>query len=121
MAKAPSSFGLQARNPDKNIRLGDGDAVFASVGGPAYVMDLDQGRRNGTYTEVCDFIRLVQSLDILHQEGGGGFEAMDLPASSRHLDLQDLTRGRIDRDNLSGLSSNWYRDHEHLSSHSRRC
>jgi len=29
----------------------------------------------------------VQSLDILHQEGGGGFEAMDLPAPSRHLDL----------------------------------
>ena len=61
--------------------------MFASVGGPAYVMDNDKGRRNGTYAEMCDFLRLVQSLDILHQEGGGGFEAMDLPAASRHLDL----------------------------------
>jgi trimethylamine--corrinoid protein Co-methyltransferase len=87
LAKAPSSFTLQARNPDKNIRLGDGNAVFTSVGGPAYVMDSDKGRRNGSYAEMCDFIRLVQSLDILHQEGGGGFEAMDLPAASRHLDL----------------------------------
>jgi trimethylamine--corrinoid protein Co-methyltransferase len=87
VAKAPSSFSLQARNPDKNIRLGDDNAVFASVGGPAYVMDADRGRRNGSYAEMCDFIRLVQSLDILHQEGGGGFEAMDLPAASRHLDL----------------------------------
>jgi trimethylamine--corrinoid protein Co-methyltransferase len=50
-------------------------------------MDNDKGRRNGTYAEMCDFLRLVQSLDILHQEGGGGFEAMDLPAASRHLDL----------------------------------
>jgi trimethylamine--corrinoid protein Co-methyltransferase len=50
-------------------------------------MDSDRGRRNGTYAEMCDFLRLVQSLDILHQEGGGGFEAMDLPAASRHLDL----------------------------------
>jgi trimethylamine--corrinoid protein Co-methyltransferase len=50
-------------------------------------MDSDKGRRNGTYAEMCDFLRLVQSLDILHQEGGGGFEAMDLPAASRHLDL----------------------------------
>jgi trimethylamine--corrinoid protein Co-methyltransferase len=50
-------------------------------------MDNDRGRRNGTYAEMCDFLRLVQSLDILHQEGGGGFEAMDLPATSRHLDL----------------------------------
>ena len=87
LASAPASFSLRARNPDKNIRLGDGRAMFASVGGPAYVMDLDGGRRNGTHREQCDFIRLVQSLDILHAEGGGGFEAMDLPATTRHLDL----------------------------------
>ncbi len=87
LASAPSSFTLQARNPARNLRLGDGHAVFTSVGGPAYVMDLDRGRRNGSHAEMCDFIRLVQSLDILHQEGGGGFEAMDLPAASRHLDL----------------------------------
>jgi len=87
VAKAPASFSLRARNPDKNIKLGAGHAVFASVGGPAYVMDHDKGRRTGTYAEMCDFLRLVQSLDILHQEGGGGFEAMDLPAASRHLDL----------------------------------
>lgn len=87
VAKAPSSFTLHARNPAKNIKIGDGHAAFCSVGGPAYVMDIDKGRRNGTYAEMCDFIRVVQSLDILHQEGGGGFEAMDLPAESRHLDL----------------------------------
>ena len=87
VAKAPSSFTLHARNPDKHIAIGDGCAAFSSVGGPAYVMDSDQGRRNGSYAEMCDFLRLVQSLDILHQEGGGGFEALDLPATSRHLDL----------------------------------
>ena len=87
VARAPASFTLRARNPEKNVKLGAGHAVFASVGGPAYVMDNDRGRRNGSYAEMCDFLRLVQSLDILHQEGGGGFEAMDLPAASRHLDL----------------------------------
>ena len=87
IAQAPSSFTLQARNPAKNLRVGDGHAIFTSVGGPAYVMDSDKGRRTGSYAETCDFMRLVQSLDILHQDGGGGFEAMDLPAASRHLDL----------------------------------
>ena len=87
VAKAPSSFSLRARNSDKNLNLGNGNALFSSVGGPAYVMDSDKGRRTGTYAEMCDFLRLVQSLDILHQDGGGGFEAMDLPAASRHLDL----------------------------------
>jgi trimethylamine---corrinoid protein Co-methyltransferase len=87
VAQAPSGFTLQARNPAKNLRIGDGHVIFTSVGGPAYVMDSDKGRRTGSYAEMCDFIRLVQSLDILHQDGGGGFEAMDLPAPSRHLDL----------------------------------
>ncbi len=87
VAQAPAQFTLQARNPDKNLVIGKDRAVFTSVGGPAYIMDLDQGRRSGGYAEMCDFIRLVQSLDILHQEGGGGLEAMDLPAPTRHLDL----------------------------------
>jgi len=87
IASAPSSFTLEARNPTKNLRIGDGHVIFTSVGGPAYVMDLDKGRRSGSYAEMCDYIRLVQSLDILHQDGGGGFEAMDLPSASRHLDL----------------------------------
>ncbi len=87
VAQAPSSFTLHARNPAKDIKLGDGHAAFSSVGGPAYCMDLDGGRRNGTYEEMCNFMRIVQSLDILHQEGGGGFEALDLPAPTRHLDL----------------------------------
>ena len=36
---------------------------------------------------MCDFLRIVQSLNIIHQEGGGCFEPMDLPPQSRHLDL----------------------------------
>ncbi|MEX0302969.1 MAG: trimethylamine methyltransferase family protein [Leisingera sp.] len=83
----PSSFTLHARNPARNVQLGDDCAIFASVGGPAFVSDLDKGRRQGSYAEMCDFIKLVQSLNILHQEGGGPFEALDLPQESRHLDL----------------------------------
>ena len=33
------------------------DVVFASVGGPAYVMDNDRGRRDGTYAEMCDYLQ----------------------------------------------------------------
>jgi len=87
IAKAPASFTLHARNPARDLRLGGRHAVYASVGGPAYCMDLDGGRRPGTYAEMCDFLRVVQSLDIIHQEGGGGFEPLDLPAKTRHLDI----------------------------------
>ena len=87
LALAPSSFTLQARNPDRKLTIGGNHIVYASVGGPAFCSDLDNGRRPGTYAELCDFFRVVQSLNIIHQEGGGGFEPMDLPAETRHLDL----------------------------------
>ncbi len=86
-AKAPASFTLAARNPARDVRLGDGNVIFSAVGGPAYVSDMERGRRQGTYAEMCDYIRLVQALNILHQEGGGPFEPLDLPAATRHLDL----------------------------------
>jgi len=87
LALAPEKFGLRARNPEHNLIVGGDHIIFASVGGPAFCSDLDKGRRPGTYAEMCDYMRLVQSLNIVHQEGGGAFEAMDLPGESRHLDL----------------------------------
>ncbi len=87
VALAPAEFTLHARNPAKNFKLGGNNLAFTSVGGPAYCNDLDRGRRRGTFDEACDFIRLVQSLDIIHQEGGGPFEPIELPPETRHLDL----------------------------------
>ncbi len=87
LALAPAEFRLRARNPEHNLHVGGNHIVFASVGGPAFCSDLDKGRRPGTYAEMCDYLRLVQSLNIVHQEGGGPFEAMDLPGETRHLDL----------------------------------
>lgn len=87
LASVPSSFELRARNPERNLKLGGQDSILSSVGGPAYVMDLDKGRRAGTYAEMCDYLKLIHSLNVIHQEGGGPFEPLDLPADSRHLDL----------------------------------
>ena len=87
LALAPTEFGLRARNPAHNLHVGGKHVFFASVGGPAFCSDLDKGRRPGNYAEMCDYLKLVQSLNIIHQEGGGPFEAMDLPGETRHLDL----------------------------------
>ena len=87
LALAPSSFNLRARNSAHNLTVGGNHILFGSVGGPAFCSDLDKGRRPGTYAEMCDYLRLIQSLNVIHQEGGCPFEAMDLPAETRHLDL----------------------------------
>ncbi len=95
----PASFTLAARNPAHELRLGGNDLIFASVGGPAYVMDNDRGKRDGTYAEMCDYLKVIQSLNILHQEGGCPFEPLDLPANTRHLDIY--------RAQITHLDKNW--------------
>jgi len=87
LATVPARFALAARNGARSLRLGLGDCVFTSVGGPAYVMDIDKGRRDGTYAEMCDYLRVIQSLNVIHQEGGGPFEPLDLDPNTRHLDI----------------------------------
>jgi len=99
LGNVPRSFTLAARNAQRSLHFGGDDVIFASVGGPAYVMDTESGRRDGSYDELCDYLRVIQSLDILHQEGGGPFEPMDLPASTRHLDIY--------RAQITILDKNW--------------
>ncbi len=93
----PEHFTLAARNSVHNLELGGDATIFASVGGPAYVMDNDHGRRDGTFKEMCDYIKLVQSLNVLHQEGGGPFEPLDLPANTRHLDIYQAQITLLDK------------------------
>ena len=87
LATVPAQFTLTARDPARSLRFGGNDCVFTSVGGPAYVMDLDKGRRDGTFAEMCDYLKVIQQLNVIQQEGGGPFEPMDLNANTRHLDI----------------------------------
>jgi len=84
---APATFELHARNPAWNTTIGGRHLVFCSVGGPAFASDLVRGRRLGTLADMCDFARLVQRLNILHQEGGGAVEPTDIPVPFRHLEM----------------------------------
>lgn len=97
VAKAPASFTLHARNPDRNVTIGGNWVNFAPVGGPPFVSDLDLGRRPGTFADQCNLIRLHQSLNVLHLAGAAPVEATDLPAESRHLDFYEAQITLTDR------------------------
>jgi trimethylamine--corrinoid protein Co-methyltransferase len=86
VALAPSGFRLHARNPDRDVEFGGANLVFCAVGGPAFVSDLDRGRRPGNFADFVDYVRLIGALDVIHQEGGGPLEPTDLPVETRHLD-----------------------------------
>ena len=87
IATAPSTFKLHARNPAYDITLGGNNIVFSSVMCPPFANDLDRGRRAGSFSEMCEYVKLIHSINAVHQAGGGGFEPLDLPFDTRHLDV----------------------------------
>ena len=94
---APSRFELHARNPARDLVFGDRHLVFGAVGGPAFVTDLDRGRRAGNAADFDAFVRVIGSLDIIHQEGGGPLEPTDLPVETRHLDMYRTLATLLDK------------------------
>jgi trimethylamine---corrinoid protein Co-methyltransferase len=97
VAMAPPEFRLHARNPDRDVILGGSNLVFCAVGGPAFVSDLDRGRRPGNFADFVDYVRLIGALDVLHQEGGGPLEPTDLPVATRHLDQYRTFATELDK------------------------
>lgn len=83
---APSGHQFVARNPAKTAIIGGNSINFIPVGGPAFVSDLDKGRRAGSFEDLCNFLRLTQMLGILHYTNTLCLEPLDLPVETRHLD-----------------------------------
>ena len=83
----PSKFTIHARNPEKTVDVGGNSLTFATVCGPSFVSDLDNGRRAGTLEDMRNFVKLSASLNIFHHEGGSGCEPLELPPETRHLDM----------------------------------
>ena len=94
---APSEFRLHARNPARHVEIGGRNVVFTSVGGPAFVSDLDRGRRPGNAADFVDYVRLIGSLDVIHMEAGGPLEPNDLPVPTRHLEMYRILASNLDK------------------------
>ena len=85
IATCPAEFTLHARNPSHNIRVGKDFINFGTVASAPNTNSLDGGRRSGNQRDYQDFLRLMQSLNILHFTSGYPVEPTDLHASVRHL------------------------------------
>jgi trimethylamine--corrinoid protein Co-methyltransferase len=86
IAPAPGNFNLHARNPARNLEIGERNVAFCTVGGPPYVADLDRGRRPGSLRDLHDYIRLAQSFDVIHIMATV-VEPMDVEMPYRHLEM----------------------------------
>jgi trimethylamine---corrinoid protein Co-methyltransferase len=87
IGKAPAQFSLYARNPKNDVVIGGNHMVTAPVYGPPFVHDIDQGRRDATLHDFCNFVKLAQVTPQIHNAGGTVVEPGDLPQDTRHLDM----------------------------------
>jgi len=91
MAKAPATFTLHARNPEHDLHVGGDWMMFAQISSPPNCSDLDRGRRPGTQEDFRNFVKLTQTLNILHLFGGYPVEPVDIHPDIRHLEcLRDF-------------------------------
>ena len=86
VAKAPREFELQARNPDRSVQIGGDHMVFSAVYGCPFVRDGIE-RREATYDDFQNLIKLSQAFPQLDSPGGTICEPNDRPLDSRHLDM----------------------------------
>ncbi len=84
---APRHFIQHARNPERNVKIGDGSTVFAPVYGPPFVHDIDKGRRYATINDFQNFVKLAYMTPAMHHSGGTVCEPVDIPVNKRHLDM----------------------------------
>ena len=86
-ASAPREYIQHARNPDNNIVIGGDNTVLSPVYGPAFVHDIDRGRRYATLEDFRQLNRIHQMIPYLHHCGGIVCEPVDVPVNKRHLDM----------------------------------
>ncbi len=82
IASSPGTFTLTA--PGGTQTIGGRNIQFIPVGGPPHAMDLDRGKRPGTFEDFQNFIKLDQSFDVIHMTGPS-VEPQDIDPKIRHL------------------------------------
>jgi trimethylamine--corrinoid protein Co-methyltransferase len=84
--KAPSTFEMTPRNPERRITIGGKQMLFGNVASPPNCSDLDRGRRPGDRESYRDLIKLTQHFNCIHMMVGYPVEPVDIHPSIRHLD-----------------------------------
>jgi len=84
---APREFTQHARNPERSVRIGGDNTVFAPVYGPPFVRDLDKGRRYAMLEDFQNFVKMAYMAPSIHHSGGTVCEPTDVPVNKRHLDM----------------------------------
>ncbi|MEO1138260.1 MAG: trimethylamine methyltransferase family protein [Pseudomonadota bacterium] len=101
---APETFMQVARNPERSVKIGGQNQVFAPIYGAPFVRDLEAGRRYGDMESFEKLVKLAYLHPNLHHTGLVICEPCDVPVSHRHLDMVYLHMTRSDKPHLGAIT-----------------
>lgn len=88
VGKAPASFTITPRNPERQIEIGGRSILFGNVSSPPNYWDFKtQQKVSGTMEQCRDLIKLSQYFNCIHFVGGYPVEPVDIHPSIRHLEV----------------------------------
>jgi trimethylamine---corrinoid protein Co-methyltransferase len=87
ISTVPPEFTLNARNPERTVRVGGKNSIFVPMYGAPYVRDLENLRRYGSLTDLNNFHRLAQMSPALHSMSALCCEPMEIAVPKRHLHI----------------------------------
>lgn len=78
ISQAPSSFTLQARNPEQQVEIGGGKPLLVPGYGAPFVVDLEGNNRGATQEDFRSFAALAYLCDVVDVTGGTLVEPQEL-------------------------------------------
>ncbi len=102
VAKAPSAYTLQARNPQKNVVIGGDNIAYIPCYGSPFVCDLDRGRRESTLEDYTNFVKLSQTSRSMDITGGMMAEPNDIPHARRNAEMMYASMRYSDKPFMGG-------------------
>jgi trimethylamine---corrinoid protein Co-methyltransferase len=83
----PAQFTLMARNPQRNVVVGGGEAVFAPGYGAPFLVDAETGKRAPTLEDYHNLAKLAHALPNQDVSGHLLVEPGNVPAATAHLHM----------------------------------
>lgn len=83
----PAAFTIEARNPARNIRIGETNYVMAPGYGPPFIIEPSGKKRNARLADVEAFCKLVQTSKYIDFNSAIVVQPHDVPIQTAYLDL----------------------------------
>ncbi len=87
LSSVPAKFTIHARNPAKNVSIGEDDFAFFPGYGAPYIITSEGLQRQATMEDYDNFCKLIQTSKYLDMNGWMMVEPHDMPVETVHMDM----------------------------------